>query len=67
MSEFISLFSKNEAETRLLIQSKPLILFLLAAGYLFLIYFFGFGIATVAIPMVGIAFAKCNKHFAPHK
>lgn len=67
MSEFVSLFSRNDDETRLLIRSKPLIVCLLAGCYLLVIYCFGFVIATVTIPFVGIAFGVCNRRFASLK
>jgi hypothetical protein len=68
MSKFTSLFSnQTEEEKKLLIRSAPLILFTLLGCYVLLLQFFGFVIATVAIPFVGIAFGICNKHFARHE
>ena len=67
MSDFISLFSKNDGETKVLIRSKPLILCLLAVCYLLLIYCFGFVFATVMAPIVGLAFGMCNRKLAIHK
>jgi hypothetical protein len=60
MSEFTSLFSQNEDETRLLLRSKPLIVGLLAGCYLLSIYCFGFINAIAVMPIVGVVFGKCN-------